>query len=242
MPPQTTVPPSGGERRRHQCADRREDDGGVQRLRRRASEPPAHCRAEAPGRTPARPVAGPGEGEHSPALVARHLGNDVRRRAEAVDAEAFASPAMPQAAVADQPGAQQRRRLDVAIRGEREAIALVGDGELGVAAVELVAGEAGAVAQILAAVAAIRHTPQVQPSQGTPTRSPTCEASAALALVDDGPTISWPGTSGSFGSGSSPSTTCRSVRQTAQAPTAISTCPGPGPRRRHSPRRAAAER
>jgi len=42
------------------------------------------------------------------------------------------------------------------------------------------------------------------------------------------PTISWPGTSGSFGSDRSPSTTCRSVRQTAQAWTRISTWPGPG--------------
>ena len=40
--------------------------------------------------------------------------------------------------------------------------------------------------------------------------------------------ISWPGTIGNFGCVSSPSTTCRSVRQTAQAATATSTCPGPG--------------
>ena len=43
-----------------------------------------------------------------------------------------------------------------------------------------------------------RHSPHVQPSHGTPSRSPVATSS---------PTIWWPGTSGSFGSGSSPSTT-----------------------------------
>ncbi len=42
------------------------------------------------------------------------------------------------------------------------------------------------------------------------------------------PTTSWPGTIGSRRSGNSPSTTCRSVRQTPQASTRISNCPGPG--------------
>ena len=40
--------------------------------------------------------------------------------------------------------------------------------------------------------------------------------------------ISWPGISGSFGCVRSPSTTCRSVRHTAQAVTLIRICPSPG--------------
>ena len=60
--------------------------------------------------------------------------------------------------------------------------------------------------------------PSVQPSQGTPSRRPSSVR----------PTIWWPGTSGSFGSGSSPSTTWRSVRQTPQADTRRRTWPGPG--------------
>src|SRR5438477_9318086 len=40
--------------------------------------------------------------------------------------------------------------------------------------------------------------------------------------------ISCPGTSGNLGWASSPSTTCRSVRHTAQACTLISSCPGSG--------------
>src|SRR6185437_8985817 len=42
------------------------------------------------------------------------------------------------------------------------------------------------------------------------------------------PTISCPGTIGSLGLASSPSTTCRSVRHTPQASTLMRTCPGPG--------------
>src|SRR6185312_852716 len=44
------------------------------------------------------------------------------------------------------------------------------------------------------------------------------------------PTISWPGTSGSFGFGNSPSTTCKSVRQTPHASMRTRTWPGPGTR------------
>src|SRR6266849_1652151 len=42
------------------------------------------------------------------------------------------------------------------------------------------------------------------------------------------PTIWCPGMSGSFGLGNSPSTKCRSVRQTAHVLTRTSSCPGPG--------------
>src|SRR5262249_22274159 len=42
------------------------------------------------------------------------------------------------------------------------------------------------------------------------------------------PTISWPGTIGSLGFGNSPSTTCRSVRQTPQAATSMRISPDAG--------------
>src|SRR5215472_776697 len=48
------------------------------------------------------------------------------------------------------------------------------------------------------------------------------------------PTISWPGITGSRGSGNSPSTRWRSVRHTPQARTASSTWPGPGSGRARS--------
>src|SRR5262249_46511862 len=57
--------------------------------------------------------------------------------------------------------------------------------------------------------------PQVAPSQGTPTRSPTAKRSARSPRSATVPMISWPGTSGNFGAVSSPSTTWRSVQADA---------------------------
>ena len=101
-------------------------------------------------------VARPGEREDAPALVRGDLADDVGRGAEAVEAEPLRVAAEPQRPVADQPGAQQRRRLEVRVAlRDREAVALVGDRQLRVAAVELVAGEAGPLAEVLAAGAAV---------------------------------------------------------------------------------------
>ena len=73
----------------------------------------------------------------------RHLADDVRSGAEAVDPDALGVAGEAQRPVADQPGAQERRRLEVLVAvGEREAVALVGHRALGVAAVEVVAREA----------------------------------------------------------------------------------------------------
>ena len=74
----------------------------------------------------------------------------MRGGAEAVDAEALRVPGQLQRAVADQPGAEQRRRLGVAIAVRQlEGVARVGDRVVGIAAVDLVAGEARVVAEIL---------------------------------------------------------------------------------------------
>ena len=101
-------------------------------------------------------VAGPREGEDLAALIPRHLRHDMGRGAEAIDAEARRVAGHLQRAVADQPGAEQRRCFGVAVAfRQMEAVARVGDRVRGVAAVDLVAGEARAVAEIFAAVAAI---------------------------------------------------------------------------------------
>src|SRR6185437_12990536 len=62
------------------------------------------------------------------------------------------------------------------------------------------------------------------------TLSPAAAAAVAAPspIASMTPTISCPGTMGSVGSGSSPSTTCRSVRQTAQAEMRTRSCPAPG--------------
>jgi hypothetical protein len=70
--------------------------------------------------------------------------------AEAEQAEALRVAGEAEGPVADQARAQQRRGLQIGVSvGHGEAEALVGRGVLGVAAVELVAGESGPVAEVL---------------------------------------------------------------------------------------------
>lgn len=76
----------------------------------------------------------------------------MRRRAEAVDPQTPRVAGQLQRTVADQARAQQRCRLGVAVSGgDGEAVALVGQHVLGVAAVEGIAGEARPVAEVLPA-------------------------------------------------------------------------------------------
>src|SRR5262249_11960324 len=89
-----------------------------------------------------------------------YLRDDVGGGAETVDPDQPRIAGHAQGSVADEAGAHQRRRLDIAVTlVDRKAIALVGDGQLGIAAIDLIAGEASAVAQILAAGAAIFADP-----------------------------------------------------------------------------------
>ena len=75
----------------------------------------------------------------------------MRRGAEPVEAQALGVAGHPQRAIADQPAAQQRRRLEVVeVVGQVQAVPRVGHGALGVAAVDVAAGEAGPHAQVLA--------------------------------------------------------------------------------------------
>ena len=164
-----------------------------------SSDGPGPLAAELERERGGRVVSGPHEAEHPPPLVPRDLDDDVRGGAEAVEAEPFGIAGEAQRAVADQPGAEERRRLQVVVGvGKREAVALVGDDPLRVAAVEVVAGEAGRLAEVLAAGEAVAAG-AVRPAEprNTPSRRPSSVR----------PTIWWPGTSGSFGFGSSPSTT-----------------------------------
>ena len=86
----------------------------------------------------------------------RDLGDDVRRGAEAVQPEPLGVARHPQRAVADQAGAEERRGLEILVTlGDGEAEPLVRDDALGVAAVQVVSGEAGLVAQVLTAGAAV---------------------------------------------------------------------------------------
>src|SRR5512145_1487730 len=96
-----------------------------------------------------RKVGRPCEGKNRLAVGARDLRQDVRGRAEAVEADDFRILGFPIAAKTDQPGTKQRRRLGVAVAlGDRQAEALLGDQVLGIAAVEMTAGEARSFAEV----------------------------------------------------------------------------------------------
>ena len=220
MPPQTTVPPLRHrlQRRRHQLARRGEDQRGVQLLGRRAGASPAHS---APSSRAKACVA----------LSSARVNANTRRpwwtatwqtmwaaRAEAVDAEPLGVAGHHQRAVADQPGAQQRRGLEVGVAvREREAEALVRHGQLGVAAVAVVAGEAGARRR--GSRGPIGSSGRRRRSSPATARPRARRAGSARRASTTRATIWCPGTSGSLGRSSSPSRMCRSVRQTAQAAT-----------------------
>ena len=184
--PSATARERGG----HELAGRREDDRGVELLGRRPDRRPTPRRAS--GRTPA-PASSPSRvtANTRRPCAARDLRDDVRRGAEPVQPEPLRVAREPQRAVADQAGAEQRRRLEVAVPvRDREAEALVGDGPLGVAAVEVVAGEARA---------GRRGSRGRSCSSGTRRTSSRATARRAGAPSSASPTIWWPGTSGSFG-------------------------------------------
>jgi hypothetical protein len=158
MPAQTTVPPgasafsAAGNKRPHG----REDDRRVELLRRRLVGAAHPGRAQRSRELLGAGVAGAGEGIDLAALVDGDLTDLVGRGAEAVEPEARRIAAHPVGAIADQPAAQQRRGLHVGdVVGDVEAEPLVGDGQLGVAAVDVAAGEARVDAQVLAPACAV---------------------------------------------------------------------------------------
>ncbi len=103
-----------------------------------------------------RVVAGAGEREHSPALERRHLADHVGGGPEPVQPESLGVAGERQRAVADQPAAQQRRRLLVGESlGQRQAVALVGDRQLREPAVDVASGEARVHAQVLPSAPAV---------------------------------------------------------------------------------------
>ncbi len=140
--------------RRDELARGREDDRRIELLGRRLIRRSRVRGAELARELLSPGVARAGERIHLTALVDGDLADLVRGRAEPVQTEPRAVPGEPQGPVADQPAAQQRRRLDVRDRlGDLQAEALVGDGQLGKAAVDVAAGEAGRDAQVLTAAA-----------------------------------------------------------------------------------------
>src|SRR5512142_2007765 len=102
---------NGGQRSRNERADRSKDQGGVERFGRQHIRVIGPGYAQAPGEVLRAAVAGAGEGIHFLALMQRYLGDNMGRRAEAVDPQPT-DPLSGHAvgAVANQPGAQQWSR------------------------------------------------------------------------------------------------------------------------------------
>ena len=155
MPPQTTTPPgaTARKRRRHQRADRREDDRRIELVGRHGGRITGPHRAQPQRERLRLGIAGLRERVDLLVLVHGNLRDDVRGRAEAVEAkplDAFACH--PIRTIADQPRTEQGRGLrKIVAFGQTEAVALIGHGVVGIAAVKGVAGEAGGLAQIFLA-------------------------------------------------------------------------------------------
>jgi hypothetical protein len=98
------------------------------------------------------------EGVHIATVVPGHLQQNVSSGAETVDAESTSAPRHAVRAVADESGAQERRRVHVVVRvKEGEGDARVRRGVLGVPAVTVTAGEPRVPTKVLLARGAV-HT------------------------------------------------------------------------------------
>ena len=170
-------------------------------------------------------VARAGEGEHLPSLMPRHLRDDVGRGAEAVNSHAprFAGLAQTSDSRSSPAHSSGAAPTSSYASGIRKAKPRIGDGVFRVAAVDRVSGEARVRAKILATRCG-RIRIRRRSSRATECRRARRlrKPSTPAPISSMRPTISWPIISGSFGIGSSPSTTCRSVRQTPQAVTRTS--------------------
>jgi len=107
------APVQRGQRGRHQIPDGGEQDGRVERLGRRVVGTLRRGSAEGERQIPGGRT--PGEHVHGRALGDGDLRGEVRRPAEAIDAQGAAGRQLgpPQRTVANDPGAQQRREFRV---------------------------------------------------------------------------------------------------------------------------------
>ena len=166
--------------------------------------------------------------EHLASPIPRHLQRDMRRTAEAIkpDRRIGLDAGPLHRAIADDPGAQQRRGFLIA-QPLRQAVGeiLAHDRVLGVSAVMILSGEAGVGAEVFVAAPAIDAGAAglAQPRDSDPLagletiRAGTASLNHADHLM--------PGTIRGWRGGRSPSLTCRSVRQTPQTSTRTRTSP-----------------
>ncbi len=181
MPPHTTVAPARerAQGKRHERSVGSKHDRAVELCGRRLLGVTCPHRPERARERLRIGVARARERIHLAPFVRGDLREDMRRRAEPVQPQPSGRAAHAQAAVADQPRAQQRSGLRIGIAvGDRKAEALVGHGVLGHPAVDVAAREARIRAQVLAARAAVlaltARPPQPRHTHTTPIRGAGC--------------------------------------------------------------------
>ena len=172
-------------RHRDELAGGSEQDRRIERLGRVVGGVAGRAGTEVEGE--AAGFGGSRQHVHRGPFVEGHLGGEVRRGAEPIDAQAAArrQRGPTQRAVADDPGAQQRRRLGIVEHlGQGVGVALVDDRQLGVAAVGIPPGERRGDAQVLGAAPAEPAAPAgpAQPGDAdalADVEAPTLRARAA---------------------------------------------------------------
>ena len=139
-----------------QRANGREDERAVELDWRRLVRPAGPAHAQLVSEPLRRLVTRPHEREDVPALSARYLRDEMSGGSEAIDAERPAFTDQAKRAVADNTRAQQWRDVQVVITvGQLGAGTRVGDGELGVAAVDVMSREPRGAAEVLSGGPAI---------------------------------------------------------------------------------------
>ena len=147
---------------RHEGPDRCENNRGVQPFRGPLIRTPCPAAAERLSKCLTGEIPGTREGEHLAPLPNSQLRQEMCRGAETVEAQALSTSELV-CAIADQPGAQERRRFDVRKSlGYAKAIARIRDYMGRVAAVAAEAGEERLVAEVFpprAAIVALAASP-----------------------------------------------------------------------------------
>src|SRR5262249_28603306 len=144
------------QRRRHQLSRRREYDRRVERLGRNFAGAAGPSHTEREGKLLGGLIVATREGEDLSALPDRHLRDDVRGSAEAVETQSLAVARLLERAPADQARTEQRGAGDrIASRIQVEGIIGVGERVRGEAAVAGVAGKQRLVAEVFGALPAI---------------------------------------------------------------------------------------
>jgi hypothetical protein len=141
--------PHSPERRGDEGPHRGEDDRRIEFFRGTLVGAPRPDGPEAPRELLPLPVARPGEGVDAPAEVPGDLGDDVGRRAEAVEADALGLAREDEGPPADEARAEERGGVGIVeARRDREGVGRLGDGVLRVPAVDRVPGEERPVAEV----------------------------------------------------------------------------------------------